>query len=87
MVRIGFSFSSRAEESINRRDTGVAKRLAGGALAHYQKKNCLVVIDRDGEHYDLMLTNPEYEPDAADIAAGEELFGHLRMQTVDISRL
>ena len=46
-----------------------------------------MVIDRDGEHYDLMLSNPEYEPDAADIAAGEKHFGHLRMQTVDISRL
>ena len=46
-----------------------------------------MIIDRDGEHYDLMLTNPEYEPDANDIAAGEELFGHLRMQTVDIRRL
>jgi hypothetical protein len=34
-----------------------------------------------------MLTNPEYEPDANDITAGEELFGHLRMQTVDIHRL
>jgi hypothetical protein len=66
---------------------GRAHRLAGGALAHYQKKNCLVIIDHDGEHYDLILTNPEYEPDANDIAAGEELFGHLRMQTVDISRL
>jgi hypothetical protein len=64
-----------------------AERLAGGALAHYQKKNCLVIIDHDGEHYDLILTNPEYEPDAANIAAGEELFGHLRMQTVDIRRL
>ena len=64
-----------------------AKRLAGGALAHYEKKNCLVIIDRDGEHYDLMLTNPEYEPEANDITAGEELFGHLRMQTVDIRRL
>jgi hypothetical protein len=64
-----------------------AKRLAGGALAYYRKKNCLVVIDRDGEHYDLMLTNPEYEPDANEIATGEELFGHLRMQTVDIRRL
>jgi len=64
-----------------------ANELAGGALAHYQKKNCFVIIDRDGEHYDLMLTNPDYKPNAADIAAGEELFGHLRMQTVDISRL
>ena len=66
---------------------GRAHKLAGGALAHYQKKHCLVVIDHDGEHYDLVLTNPEYEPDAADTAAGEELFGHLRMQTVDIRRL
>lgn len=66
---------------------GIAKMLAGGALAHYQKKNCLVVIDRDGEHYDLILTNPEYEPNAADIAAGEKHFGQLRMTTVDISRL
>lgn len=66
---------------------GIAKMLAGGALAHYQKKNCLVVIDRDGEHYDLALSNPVYEPDAADIAAGEKHFGHLRMTKVDISRL
>ena len=66
---------------------GIAKMLAGGALAHYQKKNCLVVIDRDGEHYDLMRSNPDYEPDANDIAAGEKHFGHLRMKTVDISRL
>jgi hypothetical protein len=66
---------------------GIAQTLAGAALAHYQKKNCLVVIDRDGEHYDLVLTNPEYEPDAADIAAGEKHFGHLRMQQVDISGL
>jgi hypothetical protein len=77
--------SSRGVDKTTR--YGRAKRLAGGALAHYQKKNCLVIIDRDGEHYDLMLTNPEYEPDANDITAGEELFGHLRMQTVDIRRL
>jgi hypothetical protein len=66
---------------------GIAKTLPGGALAHYQKKNCFVVTDRDGEHYDLMRSNPEYEPDAGDIAAGEKHFGHLRVKTVDISRL
>jgi hypothetical protein len=66
---------------------GIAQTFAGAALAHYQKKNCLVIIDRDGEHYDLMLTNPEYEPDAADIAAGEKHFAHLRMEKVDISHL
>ena len=81
-----FVFSScRGVDKLTR--YGRAHRLARGALAHYQKKNCLVVIDHDGEHYDLILTNPEYELDSADIAAGEKLFGHLRMQTVDISRL
>jgi hypothetical protein len=65
----------------------IATELTGAALAHYQKKNCFVVIDRDGQHYDLMLSNPEYEPDAADIVAGKKHFGHLRMKAVDISRL
>lgn len=46
-----------------------------------------MVIDRDGDHYDLMRSNVEYEPEAADIAAGEKYFGHLRVTTVDISRL
>jgi hypothetical protein len=46
-----------------------------------------VIVDRDGEHYDLMRSSPEYQPTADDIAAGEKHFGHLRMKTVDISRL
>jgi hypothetical protein len=65
----------------------IAKGLTGAALAHFQKRNCFVVVDRDGKHYDLMRSNPEYEPDADDIAAGEKHFGHLRLKTVDISRL
>jgi hypothetical protein len=64
-----------------------AKEVTGGALAHYQKKNCFIVIDRDGQHYDLGRSHPDYEPDAADIAAGEKHFGHLRMKKIDISHL
>lgn len=66
---------------------GMATELTGAALAFYQKRNCLTIIDRDGQHYDLMLSNPEYVPTARNIAAGEQLFGHLGMKTVDISRL
>jgi len=43
-----------------------------------------MVVDRDGWHYDLMRSNPEYEPDADDIAAGEEHLGQLRAKSVDI---
>jgi hypothetical protein len=65
----------------------IATRLTRGALAHYQKKNCFVIIDRDGQHYDLKLSNPDFEPNADDIAIGEKHFGHLRMKTLDVSRL
>jgi hypothetical protein len=63
---------------------GIAKGLTGAALAHFQRKNCFMVVDRDGWHYDLMRSNPEYEPDADDIAAGEEHLGQLRAKSVDI---
>jgi len=65
----------------------IATVLTGGALAHYQKTNCFVIIDRDGEHYDVLRTNPEYRPTSDDVTAGERYFGHLRMSTVDMSRL
>ncbi|MFZ3363630.1 MAG: hypothetical protein WA153_09315, partial [Candidatus Acidiferrales bacterium] len=61
--------------------------LTRGALAHYQKSNCLVIVDRDGEHYDLALSRPDYQPTAEDAAIGEKYFGQLRMSTVDVSRL
>jgi hypothetical protein len=65
----------------------IATVLTGAALAHYQKKNCFVIVDRDGEHYDLMRSNPEYQPTVDDVAAGVKHFSHLRMKTVDIRRL
>ena len=65
----------------------IVQGLTGGALAHYQKSNCLVIVDRDGEHYDLALSRPDYQPTAEDAAIGEKYFGQLRMSTADISRL
>jgi hypothetical protein len=61
--------------------------LAGAALAHFRKNSCLVIADRDGEHYDLALTRPDYEPTAEDETLGRKYFGPLRMRSVDISRL
>ncbi|MGB7349814.1 MAG: hypothetical protein WBC66_08145, partial [Candidatus Acidiferrales bacterium] len=65
----------------------IVQGLTRGALAHYQKSNCLVIVDRDGEHYDLALSRPDYQPTAEDAAIGEKYFGQLRMSTVDVSRL
>jgi hypothetical protein len=61
--------------------------LVGGALAYYGKRDCLAIIDRDGEHFDLGLSRPDYNPTAEDVEAGRKHFGHLRTNTVDISRL
>ena len=65
----------------------IVQGLAGGALAHYQKSNCLVIVDRDGEHFDLALSRPGYQPTPEDAAIGDKHFGPLHMSTVDISRL
>jgi hypothetical protein len=65
----------------------IVQMLARAALAHFQKCSCLVIVDRDGEHYDLALTRPGYLPSAADAAAGQKHFGHLRMSKVDVSNL
>jgi hypothetical protein len=61
--------------------------LAGSTLAHFRKNSCLVVVDRDGEHYDIALAGPDYELTAGDETASQKYFGSLRMCSVDISRL
>jgi hypothetical protein len=61
--------------------------LAGGALAAYKKRDCFVIIDRDGQHYDLALTKPDYIPTPDDEAAGQKHFQRLKMTTLDISQL
>ena len=59
--------------------------LTRAAVAHFRKHSCLVIVDRDGEHYDLALTRPDYEPTAEDETADEKYFGSLRMRSVNIS--
>ncbi len=61
--------------------------LAGAAIAHFRRSSCLVIVDRDGKHYDLALTRPDYQPTSDDEDAGRKYFGHLRMRGVDVSGL
>jgi len=63
------------------------EHLTGAALAYYQKSECLVIVDRDSEHYDVALSQPGYKPTPEDVAAGEKYFGRLRTDSVDISQL
>ena len=74
----------------NRNKTQISEAvhtLAGAAIAHFRKSSCLVIVDRDGKHYDLALTRPDYQPTADNEDAGRKCFGHLRMRSVDVSGL
>ena len=61
--------------------------LAGAAMAHFRKSSCLAIVDRDGKHYDLALSRPDYQLTADDESAAQKHFGHLRIRSVDVSRL
>lgn len=61
--------------------------LAGAAMVYFQKSSCLVIVDRDGKHYDLALSRPDYQPTADDESAAQKYFGPLRIRSVDVSRL
>jgi hypothetical protein len=54
--------------------------LARGAMAHYGKSRAFVVVDRDGEGYEVGLWR-EFQPTLTDHAVGEKLFGTLRIES------
>ena len=51
------------------------------AMAYYQKKSCLLVIDRDGQSYEVGLSGSTGQPTITDYMLGEKIFGHLRVTT------
>ena len=55
-----------------------------GALAFYRKQRCMVVVDRDGEGYEVAVTRPDqvFVPTAAETRYGEQLFARLRSTSV-----
>jgi hypothetical protein len=52
----------------------IATVLTGAALAQYQKKNCFVIVDRDGEHYDLIAVKPGVSTDCGRHCSRGETF-------------
>jgi hypothetical protein len=56
----------------------------GAAMSFYDKPRCMVIVDRDGEGYEVAVTRPDvvFVPTPADVKRGKELFGHLRNASV-----
>lgn len=52
--------------------------LMRAAMAHYEKPECMVIVDRDGKSYEVAMARPGFKPSLAEIQAGHELFGRLR---------
>lgn len=50
-----------------------------GALAHYNKRRCLLIFDRDGQGYEVAIPRAEFKPSLADYEFGERAFGPLRI--------
>jgi hypothetical protein len=59
--------------------------LMRGAMAHYHKRRCLLVIDRDGEGYEVGLSHPSFTPMLADFERGQRLFGNLRVTSTPLA--
>ena len=53
--------------------------LMRGALAHYDKRQCLLIFDRDGRGYEVAIPRAEFKPSLADYEIGNRAFGNLRM--------
>ena len=56
------------------------------ALAYYGKQRCMIIIARDGEGYEVIMTRPgqTFTPTAADVLNGNKLFGSLRAASVEL---
>lgn len=69
----------KREEVFRRMETSMR-----AALAFYRKQRCVVVVDRDGERYEVAITRPDvvFVPTASEVQHGEQLFGHLRNASV-----
>ena len=53
--------------------------LMRGALAHYAKRRCLLIFDRDGLGYEVAIPKAEFTPSLADYEVGERAFGRLKI--------
>jgi hypothetical protein len=58
--------------------------LVRGAMAYYDKRRCLLLLDRDRRSIIASLSRPGFPPTLADFEAGKGLFGHLRVTTTPL---
>ena len=80
-----FAFGSCAgipAEELNKR----TQVLMLAAMAFFHKKNCLIIIDREGAGYEVgLMSRPSSPSSPTEMAIGERLFGNLRMTDKEIS--
>jgi hypothetical protein len=62
------------------------ERTMRAALAYYRKQRCMIIIARDGEGYEVIMTGPGqvFTPTAVDVSNGNKLFGSLRMAAIQL---
>jgi hypothetical protein len=58
--------------------------LVRGAMAYYEKRRGLLVLDRDGRSVISALSRPGFTPTLAEFEIGERLFGRLRVTTTPL---
>jgi hypothetical protein len=62
----------------------IIPQLMSGAMAFYEKRKCLVVIDRDKISYEVALSRADFQPTQADFENGQRLFGRLRVTSAPL---
>jgi len=65
---------------------GCMERTMRAALTHYHKQRCMMIIDREGEGYEVSMTLPrqDFIPTDADVLNGDKLFGGLRVASIQL---
>jgi hypothetical protein len=87
-ARPDWVFVFGASKNLARADV-VSRSLAlmGAAMAHYEKPQCMSIIDRQGEGYEVAIARSKSDPSEDERAAGRELFGQLKMNDRDCTGL
>ncbi len=57
--------------------------LTRAAMAHYGRNRCLLIVDREGESYEVGLNELASTPSEGELQAGRNVFGALKISTRD----
>jgi hypothetical protein len=76
-----------ASNGVSRRELiGGIDLLHRGAMAYYEKKNSLVIVDRDGESFEVGKSKTGYCSTLADAELGKRYFANLRTTSGELSK-